>query len=190
VEFGAVTFVLAEAILRKARAEVTHDSVARHLRDHARGRDRFANAIAVDDRSLGEGKRKHRQPVDEHMMWRGQQRGDRDFHRFVRRAQNINPVDFGVIDNSGRPPHIGIRCKIDIDLFAQSRGELFGIIQFPVPEFLGKNYGRSHDRPGQRAPPRFINAGDAYHACRPKFLFVTKPAAPGHHCKSFPIYSE
>src|ERR1051326_6730229 len=84
VEFGAVTFVLAEAILRKARAEVTHDSVARHLCDHARGRDRFANAIAVDDRSLGEGKRKHWQPVDEHMMWRSEERGDRDFHRFVR----------------------------------------------------------------------------------------------------------
>jgi hypothetical protein len=190
MEFGAVTFVLAEAILRKARAKVTHDSVARHLCDHARGRDRLANAIAIDDRSLGQGKRKYRQPVDERMMRRGQERGDRDFHRFVRRAQNINPVDFGMINNSGRPPHIGVRSKIDIDLFAQFGGELFGIIQFPVPEFLGKNHGRSHHRPGQRAPPRFINAGNMDDACCPKFVFVTKSATPGHHGKSFPICSE
>ena len=52
VEFGAVTFVLAEAIFRETRAEVAHNRIARHLRNDARGRDREAVAIAVDDRRL------------------------------------------------------------------------------------------------------------------------------------------
>jgi hypothetical protein len=54
VQLRGVAFMLAEAILRKTRAEVTHHLVARHLRDHARGRDRQTDAIAVDDRRLGE----------------------------------------------------------------------------------------------------------------------------------------
>ena len=35
-----------------------------------------------------------------------------------------------------------------------------------------------------------INAGDVPHARGPQFLFVTKPAAPVHQCKSFPICTE
>ena len=89
MEFGAVAFVLAEAILREARAEVTHDSVARHLRDHARGRDRFADAVAVDDRSLGQREWKYRETIDEHVLGHRRERGDRNGHRFVRRAENI-----------------------------------------------------------------------------------------------------
>ena len=136
MQFGAVTFMLAEAILRKARTKVTHDPVARYLRDHARRGDSQANAIAIDNRGLRQWKRKHRQPVNEHVLRCGQQRRDRDFHRLVRRAQNIDPINLNVIDDSGRPPHIWIRCKSEIDFFAQFGGELFGIVQFPVPEFF------------------------------------------------------
>ena len=52
VQFRAVAFVLAEAILRETRAEVAHNRVARHFRDHTRGRDGEAVAIAVDDGGL------------------------------------------------------------------------------------------------------------------------------------------
>jgi hypothetical protein len=52
MQFGAVTFVLAEAILRKLRAKLTHNPIARDLGDDARGRDRLAVAIAVDYRGL------------------------------------------------------------------------------------------------------------------------------------------
>jgi len=40
MQFGGVTFVLAEAILGKMSAEVTHHRVPRHFRDHARSGDR------------------------------------------------------------------------------------------------------------------------------------------------------
>src|SRR5437899_7337975 len=40
VQFCALTFVLAEAIFRKARAEFSHDRIARNFCYHARGRNR------------------------------------------------------------------------------------------------------------------------------------------------------
>ena len=52
VKFCPVALVLAEAIFREPSAEVAHNRVARNLRDHARGRDGEAVAIAVDDRRL------------------------------------------------------------------------------------------------------------------------------------------
>jgi hypothetical protein len=68
VQLRAVAFVLAEAIFRKTRAEVAHNRVARDLRDHARRGDAQAEAIAVDDRRLGQGKGKNGEPVDEDVI--------------------------------------------------------------------------------------------------------------------------
>jgi hypothetical protein len=47
MQFCSVTFVLAETILRKLRAKVTHHSVSRDLGDHARRSNAQADAIAV-----------------------------------------------------------------------------------------------------------------------------------------------
>ena len=70
MQLGAVALVLAETILRKARAKFAHQSVARDLRDHARRRDAQAQAIAIDDRSLRQWKWKDRQAIDQDMIGR------------------------------------------------------------------------------------------------------------------------
>ena len=93
VEFRAVAFVLAEAIFRETRAEVPHNRVALDFRDHARGCDAEAVAIAVDDRRLRERKREKRQAVDERMLGPHAQRSDGGAHRLVGRAQNVDDVD-------------------------------------------------------------------------------------------------
>jgi len=49
MQFCSVTFVLAETILRELRAKVTHDPIARHLRNDACRGDAQADAIAIDD---------------------------------------------------------------------------------------------------------------------------------------------
>ena len=85
MQFGAVTLVLAEAIFRKIRAEVTHHCVARDLRDHARGGDAQAVAIAVDDCGLRKWKRENGKTVDKDMIWRSRQRRNGGPHRLVRR---------------------------------------------------------------------------------------------------------
>ena len=80
VQFRAVAFVLAEAIFRETGAEVPHNRVPRDFRDHARGGDRKAVAIAVDDGRLGQGKGKNREAVDQNMLRLNGEPGNRRAH--------------------------------------------------------------------------------------------------------------
>ena len=147
VQLGAVALVLAEAIFRETRAEVAHNRVARDLRDHARGRDAEAVAIAIDDRRLRQGKGKNRQAIDEDVLGLQRERGQRGAHRFVGRAQNIDRVDFHRIDHAYRPQNGAVGDELLINLLAFLRQELFRIVQLPMSEFLRKNNSGCYDRP-------------------------------------------
>lgn len=161
MELGAVALVLAETIMRESNAKLTHQSVARDLRDHARGRDAQAEAIPVDDRGLRERKRKNRQAVDQDMLRRNRQAGDRDPHRLVGGAQDIDPIDLDRIDDADRPDNLGVIRQVMVDLFAQLGRELLRIVQLPMPETLRQNRRRRHYRSGERAAPGLINSRDA-----------------------------
>ena len=108
MQFSAVAFVLAETIVGKMGAEVTHHSVAGDLRDHASGGNAKAEAIAVDDGGLWTRKWNNRQTIDQNVIGRNGKRGNGYAHSFVRRAQNINPVDLDRIDNTDRPVDFGV----------------------------------------------------------------------------------
>jgi len=118
VQFCAVTFVLAEAIFRKARAEFSHNRIARNFCDHARGCDAEAETIAIDDGGLRQWKRKHRQAIYERMIGQRRERCDRDSHRFVSGAQNVDLIDFERIDNADCPEDLGVIDQLMINLFA------------------------------------------------------------------------
>ena len=118
MQFCSVTFVLAETILRELRAKVTHDPVARDLRDHARRGDAQADAITIDNRRLRKWKRNYRQTINQNVIRRFEQRLDREAHRAVARAQDVNPVDLNGIDNADSPSDFGIRNQLAIDFFA------------------------------------------------------------------------
>ena len=128
VQFSAVTFVLFETILRKTRAKVTHHPIARYLRDDAGRGDAQTLAIAIHDRRLRKGKWKNRQTVDEDMIGRINKRSNGRAHCFMRRAQDVDPVDFEVIDYADCPEHLGVARKINVNFFSELRGELLGII--------------------------------------------------------------
>ena len=70
MQLSSVTFVLVEAILWEMGAKVTHHPIARYLGNHAGGSDAQTQTVAIDDRSLREGKGNHRQPVDQNMVRR------------------------------------------------------------------------------------------------------------------------
>src|SRR4029079_1430436 len=59
MQFRSVTFVLAETILWNLAAKVTHEPVARDLRDHACRGDAQADAVAIDNCRLRKRKRNH-----------------------------------------------------------------------------------------------------------------------------------
>jgi len=92
MQLGAVAFVLAEAIVGEARAEVTHHHIARHFRDHAGSGDRQAVTISVDDRGLREWKGENGQSVDENVIGRRKERGNGGAHGLVGRAQNVDSI--------------------------------------------------------------------------------------------------
>ena len=94
VQFGSVTFVLAEAILRELSAEVTHHPVTRDLRDHARGRDAQTDAITIDDGRLRQRKWNHGQAIDQNVLWRLEQSLNCRAHGAVARAQDVDSINF------------------------------------------------------------------------------------------------
>ena len=108
MKLSAITFVLAEAIVGKVGAEVTHDSVACDFCDYTGGGDGKAEAIAMDSGGLRKRKGNYRQAVDQHVVGHAGQRGDGGPHRFVRSAQDIDAVDFNRIDNAHRPAQVGV----------------------------------------------------------------------------------
>lgn len=180
VQFSAVAFVLAEAIIWETRAEVPHNRVARDLRDHARGRDGETVAIAVDDRCLGQGEGENRQPIDQDMLRLKGEAGQRQVHRLVGRAQDVDRVDLDGIDDPHCPRDASVRRQVVIDLLTFLRQKLLRIVQLPVPELLRKNNRGGYDRPGQRAASRLINSRDAGNSKRAKFAFMPESAASVH----------
>jgi len=184
MQFSSVTFVLGEAILGELSAKVTHHPVARHLGDDAGGSDAQANAIAVDDGRLRKGKRDDGQPIDQSVIWRFDQGFDRHTHGAMARAQDVDPIDLDGINNADSPSDFGIRDQVAINLFAQFRRELFGIVQATMTEFFRKNDSRGDNRTRQCTTAGFVNPGDARDSDGAEFFLVTKSAAPIHPHKS------
>jgi hypothetical protein len=54
--------------------------------------------------------------------------------------------------------------KVAKDLLPQFRRKLFRILQLAMSKSLRQNRSRCDDRPGERAPARFINPCDAENA--------------------------
>ena len=180
VKLSSVAFVLAEAILRKTRAEVAHNRVARDLRDHARGRDGQAVAIAVDDGGLRQGKGAHREPIDEDVLGLSSETLEGEPHRLVGCAQDIDRVDLDGIDDSDRPADRVVRDDIRVNLLPFLRQQLFRIVQLLVPKLFRENDHCGYDWTGEGTAAGFIDAGDGGDSQRAEFAFVAKSAASIH----------
>jgi hypothetical protein len=93
MDLSAVTFMLAEAILRKMGTIVTHHSVPRNFRDHTSSGDGKAEAIAIDNSRLRNWKGNYGKAIDQHVVGRAGECCNRLAHRSMRGAQNIDPVN-------------------------------------------------------------------------------------------------
>lgn len=177
VQLRAVTFVLAEAILRKTRAEIAHDHIARDLRDDARSRDTEAEAIAIDDRRLRKREGEHGQAINERVIGLRAERGNGSTHRFVGRAQNVDFINLRGIDNADGPDDRAVPRDLAVDFFAPLGEKLLRIVEATMAELFRKNSGRGHDWSGKRAATSFINSGDTRETDRAQFPLVSESAA-------------
>jgi hypothetical protein len=180
MNLSAVTFMLAEAIIRKIGTEVTHHSVAGNFRDYTGGGDAEAEAIAIDNSGLGNWKGNNGQAINQDVVGRAGERCKGLAHRSMSRAQNIDAVDLHGIDNADRPTEVGARDQVVINFFAQVRRELLGIVQAPMPESFRKNHGGGYNRTGQSTAANLVDPSDASGANGAEFLLVTKSTAPIH----------
>jgi hypothetical protein len=128
MQLSSITLVLTEAILRELRAKVTHHPVARHLGDHAGGGDAQTDAVPIDDGSLRDRKRNDRQPIDQDVIRPVHQRTDRQAHRSMAGAQDVDAIDLHRINNADRPSDLGIGHQLQVNFLAQFRRKLFGIV--------------------------------------------------------------
>jgi hypothetical protein len=128
MDLSAVTFMLAEAIIRKIGTEVTHHSVTSNFGDHTGSGDGKAEAIAIDNSGLGNWKRNNGQAINQHVVGRAGEPCNGLAHRSVSGAQNIDSVDLDRIDNTDRPTEVGVRDQLVINFLAQVRRELLGIV--------------------------------------------------------------
>ena len=180
MQLGSVTFVLAEAILRELDAKVTHHPVARYLGDHAGSSDAQTDAVAVDDGRLRNRERNDGQSIDQDVLRRIDQSRDRQAHRSMARAQNIDAIDLDGIDNANGRSDFGVGHELRINFLPQVRRELLGIVQTTMTEFFRKNYCSSHNRTRQRPSTNLINPGNPRDAGSAEFFLITKSAAPAH----------
>jgi hypothetical protein len=172
--------VLAEAILWKTRAEVAHNRIARHFRDHGRGRDAEAVAIAIDDGGLRQRKGKNREAVDENVLRLKGEGGDGRAHRLMGRAQDVDRVDLDRINDAYRPRDSAVRHEILVNLFAFLWQQLFRIVQLTVFELFRENYRGCYNRSGECTTSRFVDAGDTGDTERPEFAFMPETTATVH----------
>jgi len=180
MQFGSVAFVLVEAILRELGAKVTHHPIARYLGDHARCSDAQTDAVAVNNRGLRKRKRNDWQSIDQNMIGRIDQCRDCQAHGSMARAQNVDAINLNGIDSADRPSDFGIGHQIRIDLLAQFRCKLLGIVQATVTKFVRENYCGGYNRTRQRPATSFINPRDTHDTGAAQFFLVTKSASPAH----------
>jgi hypothetical protein len=186
MQFRAVTFMLAERILGKLRAKVTHYSVTRDFCDHTGGRNRQAKAVAIDNSGLGNWKWNNGQAIDQNMIRHHGERFDCNAHRPMRRAQDVDSVDLDVIDKADSPGDFGVTGKFAIDLLTQFWRKLLGVIQESVPEFFWKNDGTCNHRARQGTAASLVNSSNTSDASGAEFLLVTESATPIHAIRMLP----
>ena len=98
--------------------------------------------------------------VDEDMVGLESEGADGRAHRLVGGAQDIDRINLHGIDNPDRPRNRLIADEFAVNLFAAFGEELLRIVEPAMPEFFRENDRCGYDRPGQRASPRLIHAGD------------------------------
>lgn len=106
MHFGGVAFVLRETVAGIRGFHLHHDAVAGDLRDHARGGDAVAARIASDQCGVREWKWADRPAIDEHVR-RRQRQSERSLpHCLVSRAQNIESIDIGMLNDGDGPADV------------------------------------------------------------------------------------
>lgn len=158
VRFGSIPFMTFESIFRVLFGQRNHDAIACHFCEHARRGDRLRTLIPFDNPDLRRRTALDHETVDQQEIRGRRYRGGGFDHRAVVRALDTNFIDGYRVDyRNAIPMTTGEDC-VEQGL-AFSAGQTFGIVH--TRNRRSKNHCGGHDRPGQRAAPRFIDTRHA-----------------------------
>jgi len=101
-------------------------------------------------------------------------------HRFVSGAQDVDRIDLHRIHNPDGPRDRIVCGQVVVNFIAPFGQELLRIVQPAVPELLGQDNRCRYDRTGQRAAPRFIDAGDRRDAEGAQSAFMPETTTTVH----------
>jgi hypothetical protein len=155
--------VYGEPVLRIQPVLLNHHGIARGLCQDRRGADVGTQGVAIDDglesavqpQSLQRGTAV---AVDLYVSRMDVQAHERAAHRQVRGFEDVEAVD--LLDVRPRHcPRQGAATDLDRQLLALLRVDLLGIAHAANALARIEHYRGGDHRPGQRAPPRFIDAG-------------------------------
>ena len=156
---NAVALVLREAVAGILRAEFDHRGVARRLREDRSRRDARLQRVAADDAGDPAVKRRRIVAVDQRVRGLHRQRLEGTSHGEEVRLPDVERVD---LLDAGRAYAPGNRTLLDprrqhVPAFL---GQLLGVVEPVDPPLLVEDDRRRHDRSGQRAAARLVDAAD------------------------------
>ena len=159
--FGSVALVLRKPVHRVEPILLAHVAVTFHLCDDRSRRDRIAQRVAVDQRMLPRRDLQSRQRVDQHVR-------DRRFHllkrlveRALRRLQNIDLVDHGLIHPRGLRLDAGAQDPV-VQRLPPRLGNLFRVVDVFQKRLRRHHDAADDDRTGKRSAPDFVHARKNY----------------------------
>ena len=148
VQRGAVALVLRKAVLGEFAVEVEHDSIACDLCNHAGGGDREAEPVASDQCRLLDGEMSNGKSVDQYVIRFRSELRSRCSHCFVRRAEDVQFVDFTMGHNCHRPMDVRSDDQFMIESLSLEMCELLRVTKGLVMIIAGEDNCSSDDRPG------------------------------------------
>jgi len=98
----------------------------------------------------------------------------------MRGAKDVDRINFNRIDNPYRPGDRLVRDEFAVNFIAALGKKLLGIVEPAMPKFLGQDYGRGDHWAGQRAAPRFVDAGDCRDAEGAQSAFMPEATTTVH----------
>ncbi len=160
-----IAFMLCEMITGIAGIHLNHQAVACDFRNDAGGGNGIAQRIASHQRRLLNGKRVDGAAVDEDMPRLDRQRRHGAAHGFVRRTENVEPVNLFGIDDGDRPVKAPAGRQLLVKLLPYGMAKLLGVGQDRMGKPNRQDRGGGDDGPGEGSPPGFVNTGNDQLRC-------------------------
>ena len=154
-----------------------HHAIARDFCNDARRRNAETDAIASDERGVRIRERTHRQTVDQDVIRREPR--CRLAHAFVRRAKDVQSVDFRRFDADDRPENVLPRADFLVERLALFLAELLGVVENFVPKFERQNHRRDDYWPSEGTATGFVHSGDSGVTERTQLVFMLQRTAHG-----------